>query len=151
MLGTLRNTSSREARADPRLARLRARDTAVDKTGNEAAYFFLDLLPFDLPGLDLPPLDFPAGLDLVGAGLAAFVPRPLAFAPFEATFATFFLRFSASADMLACLTACEVSMVAAALLSGNMRLNTFCERAVSCDSTTARRKRVVDRRNATLA
>ena len=53
-----------------------------------------------------------------------------------AALATFFLRLSASVDMLACLTACDVSMAVPTLLSGNIRLKTCCERAVSCAATT---------------
>ena len=90
----------------------------------QPAHFFFGLpagLLFDLTAL--PVLPAPA---LRGAGLAAL---PLA-AP-----ATFFLRLSASVDMLACLTACDVSMAVPTLLSGNIRLKTCCERAVSCAAT----------------
>ena len=83
------------------------------------AHFF-----FGLPAGLLFDLTAPA---LRGAGLAAL---PLA------AVATFFLRLSASVDMLACLTACDVSMAVPTLLSGNIRLKTCCERAVSCAATT---------------
>lgn len=89
------------------------------KRRRQQAHFF-----FGLPAGLLFDLTAPA---LRGAGLAAL---PLA------ALATFFLRLSASVDMLACLTACDVSMAVPTLLSGNIRLKTCCERAVSCAATT---------------
>ena len=92
-----------------------ARTDSLQATTTTGAHFF-----FGLPAGLLFDLTAPA---LRGAGLAAL---PLA------ALATFFLRLSASVDMLACLTACDVSMAVPTLLSGNIRLKTCCERAVSC-------------------